>query len=67
MALSKKAYEVIAAQLLAVRQEHKSPTARRALDATVVRLSALFADENPRFNPIRFSEACGMTHERNTP
>ena len=60
MALSRKAYEGIAAQLLAVRQEHKSPAARRALEATAIRLSVLFAEENPRFNPIKFFEACGM-------
>ena len=58
MALSRKNYEQIAAAISEILLE---PDERVAL---VHRLCREFAEDNPRFDPDRFADACGLPREQ---
>lgn len=61
MAMGKKDYEMIAGQIDSLR-EHQTlfPQEKAVLRAVVSRLSSAFMADNPRFDPDKFTRACGF-------
>lgn len=60
MAVSKKHFEAIAAELRAALELDSNPAARQSVERVAEGLSNIFARENPRFDRARFLKACGL-------
>ena len=58
--MTKKDYEKIAAALENRRYMHASKSAA-TVDAIAMDLCKVFGDDNPRFNAVKFLQACGCS------